>query len=96
MDQVPCVQGDSLRVPGKIDNPEILMIHSILKSKNIPVISIAQQFYDISNNEQIALTGAQNKRVGVGHFNENGHKVIAGILSEYLCKFFALKNKKRL
>jgi hypothetical protein len=50
-----------------------------------PVISLAEALQRIATDKGIYLHGFKNTAMGIGHWNEEGHRYAAGILSKEIC-----------
>lgn len=50
------------------------------------VLSLASHLQAIARERQIYLHGFDNsKNIGSGHWNQNGHRAVADLISAYLC-----------
>jgi hypothetical protein len=49
------------------------------------VYPLTKELQEISEQKQIYMHGFNNTRLGIGHLNEQGHRVLAEVLAEKLC-----------
>ena len=49
-----------------------------------PVLNLAPQFQKYADEHQVFLHGFKNLSLGTGHWNENGHKLAAQMIADWL------------
>ncbi|MBN1971615.1 MAG: hypothetical protein JXR48_12645 [Candidatus Delongbacteria bacterium] len=60
-----------------------LVINSLYKN-DIKILSVDEEFNLYQEQHKIALLGFNNKIIGYGHLNEQGHKLVADIMMQYI------------
>jgi hypothetical protein len=60
-------------------------IRSIGEKYGFPVITMAERLQQVATQEGIFLHGFNKTRMGVGHWNENGHRLAGEILVKDIC-----------
>jgi hypothetical protein len=59
------------------------------KARGIPVVALAPEMQKVSQAEKRYLHGFDKSRPGLGHWNEQGHRVAAEITAQRLCNGLA-------
>jgi hypothetical protein len=54
--------------------------------EGIDVIALGQPFQSYAEKNRAYLYGFKNTRLGTGHLNENGHRLIGESLARHLCQ----------
>jgi hypothetical protein len=60
-------------------------IEAYARKRGIAVIPLAYEMQRLAESGRIYFHGFPNTRMGIGHWNENGHRVAAGIIADHLC-----------
>ena len=60
-------------------------IQAIGHSIGFSVLTLAPAFQTYADSNQIYLHGFENTKLGIGHWNENGHRLASEMLSTHLC-----------
>jgi hypothetical protein len=56
------------------------------KKENVDVITLGQSLQTYAEKNQVYLYGFENSKLGSGHLNENGHRLIGESLARHLCR----------
>ena len=62
-----------------------LRMRAFAEREGVDVIILGQAFQSYADANNTYLYGFRNTRLGTGHLNEAGHKLIAGSLASHLC-----------
>ena len=73
-----------------LSRPEERLLE-IARSNDLPAISLRERLDPLVRREKIYLYGFPNTRLGIGHWNENGHREVGRILAEEICRGVAEK-----
>ena len=68
-------------------------IKEIGDSVGFPVLSLAPIFQVYAERNKVYLHGFKNTKLGIGHWNEFGHRLAGDMLAENLCALLHAKNK---
>lgn len=68
-------------------------IQSIGEAAGFPVLSLAPQFQAYAERNNVYLHGFENTKLGIGHWNENGHRLAGEMLAEHLCAWLTANKK---
>jgi len=60
-------------------------IRELAQREHIDAIALGRSFQSYAETNQVYLHGFKNTRLGTGHLNENGHKLIGEALAKHLC-----------
>ncbi len=60
-------------------------MEELAKRTGIQTISLALEMQRIADAESVYFHGFPNGSLGVGHWNEKGHRVAANIIARELC-----------
>jgi len=72
----------------KVDDlwyPE-LRIRALAQAARIDAVTLGRSFQSYAEKNQVYLHGFKNTRLGTGHLNENGHKLVGEALAKHLCQ----------
>lgn len=58
-----------------------------------PVMSLAPLFQAYAERNQVFLHGFENTKLGIGHWNENGHQLAGKLLADNLCAWLSAKDQ---
>jgi hypothetical protein len=61
-----------------------LRIAEFCDSAGIPVLTLAPKLLAYAEEHQVFLHGFSNTRMGIGHWNEEGHRLAAGLMAAKL------------
>jgi hypothetical protein len=61
-------------------------IREFAQTEKIDAMTLGRTFQSYAEKNQVYLHGFKNTRLGTGHLNENGHKLIGESLAKYLCQ----------
>jgi hypothetical protein len=61
-------------------------LKALASRQNVDVITLAQRFQSYAERNRVYLHGFENTRLGTGHLNESGHKLVGEALAGYLCE----------
>ena len=61
-------------------------IREFAERQKVDTILLARIFQAYAENNQVYLYGFKNTRLGTGHLNENGHKLIGESMAKHLCQ----------
>jgi lysophospholipase L1-like esterase len=64
-----------------------LRIRELAQKEKIDAMTLGRSFQSYAERNQVYLHGFKNTRLGTGHLNENGHKLIGEALAKHLCQF---------
>lgn len=65
--------------------PETRIREFAIKEK-IDAITLGPTFQSYAEKNQVYLHGFKNTRLGTGHLNENGHKLLGESMAKHLCQ----------
>jgi len=60
-------------------------LRDLAERENLDAITLGQRFQSYADTHHEYLYGFKNVRMGTGHLNENGHRLVAEALAERLC-----------
>ena len=60
-------------------------IEAYARKRGIAVIPLTYEMQRLAESHRIYFHGFPNTRMGIGHWNENGHRVAAEIIAGRLC-----------
>jgi hypothetical protein len=60
-------------------------IEAYARKRGIAVIPLTYEMQRLAESRRIYFHGFPNTRMGIGHWNENGHRVAAEIIARHLC-----------
>lgn len=66
-------------------------VKAIGDSVGFPVLTLAPTFQAYAERNKAYLHGFENTKLGVGHWNENGHRLAGEMLAENLCAWLSAK-----
>jgi len=61
-------------------------IREFAERENVDTITMGRTFQSYAETNQVYLYGFKNTRLGTGHLNENGHKLIGESIAKHLCQ----------
>jgi hypothetical protein len=61
-------------------------IRELAQTERIDAMTLGRSFQSYAEKNQVYLHGFKNTRLGTGHLNENGHKLIGESLAKHLCQ----------
>jgi hypothetical protein len=63
-----------------------LRIRELAQTEKIDAMTLGRSFQSYAEKNRVYLHGFKNTRLGAGHLNENGHKLIGESLAKHLCQ----------
>ncbi|PID29333.1 MAG: hypothetical protein CR982_02995 [Candidatus Cloacimonadota bacterium] len=90
LDNLPIIEDNKFKLPNKSVSRKFEedLIKSKLLSENIELIEVEKKIMELSLKNRISYIGANNKKVGFGHLNNKGHRVVSKILYDYVKNMF--------
>jgi len=61
-------------------------IREFAERENVDTITLGRTFQSYAETNQVYLYGFKNTRLGTGHLNENGHKLIGESMAKHFCR----------
>jgi len=61
-------------------------IRDLAQAEKVDAMTLGRSFQSYAEKNQVYLHGFKNTRLGTGHLNENGHKLIGESLAKHLCQ----------
>jgi len=61
-------------------------IREFAEREKVDTITLGRTFQSYAEKNQVYLYGFKNTRLGTGHLNENGHKLIGESIAKHLCQ----------
>ncbi len=65
------------------DKKKILLFKKVAQKHDIPVLDLTEDFISFYDRTGLFPRGFKNSQPGAGHFNENGHKIVAERILKY-------------
>lgn len=62
-------------------------IREFAQVEKIDAMTLGRSLQSYAEKNQVYLHGFKNSRLGTGHLNENGHKLVGESLAKHLCQF---------
>jgi hypothetical protein len=61
-------------------------IREFAEREKVDTITLGRTFQTYAENNQVYLYGFKNTRLGTGHLNENGHRLVGESIAKHLCQ----------